>query len=141
MTGRGRQRRGVLMIQMLITIVLISAFVIVADRVFRLSLLTTAKVSADEEESIRLERALGALRADVWGASAVKIVTPSRLSIDDRVVWEVDPEGELLRREGGAARRFGPLRLTFEARPPLVGVSMGGREVAVLRQALGGGLK
>jgi type II secretory pathway component PulJ len=135
--------RGFLMIQMLITITLIAAFLIVADHVFRLSLQTTAKVNQQHETLLRLERALVALRADVWQAGAgVRTPAPSRLSIGDRIEWQVDADGQLTRKEkSGHLQSFGLLPLAFDARAPLVSVSINRREVALLRQALtnGGG--
>ena len=131
-------RRGAFMLlQMLITISLLSAFVIVADRVFRLSLLTTGRETVAAEDAARLDRALAALRADVWSASTVEMLSPTRLSAGG-AVWAVGEDGTLTRTAGAEVRRFDGMPLRFEWRSPLLTVSRDGREVAVLRQAIGG---
>ena len=78
-----KRRCGFMLVNMLIVIALMGAFAVVADRVFRLSLQTSAKVAREQEESIRLEQAINTLRADVWGARNVEANGTSGLRITD----------------------------------------------------------
>ena len=60
MSGRRRRSAGFMLVQMLIVLGLMGAFVIVADRVYRLSVTTAAKAAREQEDLIRLEQAMSA---------------------------------------------------------------------------------
>ena len=138
---RPRRRRGIFLINILMAIGLLAAFVIVAERVFRLSLLTTAHVATAEDRAARLDRALPVLRADVWTATKVDpkdthllITDPDGHTID----WQTDPTtGDLLRTAGTDQRRWPELHLTFHHADHLLSVTDKSGELAVLRQAGG----
>jgi hypothetical protein len=138
-----RHRRGIFLVNVLMAIGLMGAFVIVAERVFRLSLLTSARAAAGQDAAVRLERATDALRADVWTATtlqadrsgaAVTLKDPAGHTIE----WRTDPEtGDLLRVAGNQERRWPTLNLTFRADAGLLSVSAGSTEVAVMRRVGG----
>ena len=135
MSGR-RQRRsgGFMLVQMLIVLGLMGAFVVVADRVYRLSITTSVKAAREQEDLIRLEQAMSALRADVWHATKLETPDPTTLRIGD-VTWDSLDGGELLRTQGDEQREWSELGLKFERQGSLVVVRRGGAEVALLRQA------
>jgi hypothetical protein len=127
---------------MLMTIGLLAAFVVVADRVFRLSLTTVNRATAGQEEALRLERALGALRADVWSSAKID-PSPDGASLKvtpdngDAVEWRSEDTG-LARTHGKDQRRWLGLTLTFRAENGVVVVSRKAADVAVIRRAGGG---
>lgn len=141
-TTRKRHRRGIFLVNILMAIGLLAAFVIVAERVFRLSILTTTRVAMAEDSAGRLERATGVLRADVWGAGKVES-KDARLLVTDAdgraIEWRTDAEtGDLVRVAGGDERRWPGLGLTFRFENGLVSVAGKSGEVAVMRRAAGG---
>jgi hypothetical protein len=95
-----------MLVQMLIVLGLMGAFVVVADRVYRLSI-TTATESAPD---------------------------PTTLRIGD-VTWDSLDGGELVRTQADEQREWSGLGLRFEQQGALVVVRRGGAEVALLRQA------
>jgi type II secretory pathway component PulJ len=139
-----RPRRGIFLIHMLMTIGLLAGFVIVAERVFRLSVLTVSKTAAGQEEALRLERAMEVLRADVWRAAKVEPAeNGSSVRVTDAagktVEWQTDGQsGDLVRIEGGEERRWPELGLVFRsAEGGVLSVTTKAGEVAVLRRAGG----
>ena len=138
---RRRTRRGIFLVNILMAIGLLAAFVIVAERVFRLSILTTSRVAMAEDSAGRLERATGVLRSDVWGAGKVEL-KDSRLLVTDAdgrtVEWRTEGEtGDVVRVAGGEERRWLGLGLTFRYEGGLVSVAGKSGEVAVMRRAGG----
>ena len=138
-----RHRRGIFLINMLMAIGLMGAFVIVAERVFRLSLMTTARTATSQDTAIRLERATDALRDDVWTATTLQAEPAGRtLTLKDPagrpVEWRTEAEtGDLVRRAENQERRWPALNLTFRAEKGFLSVSSKSAEVAVLRRAGG----
>jgi hypothetical protein len=137
-----RPRRGIFLVNILMAIGLLAAFVIVAERVFRLSLLTTSRVAAQQDVAGRLERATDVMRADVWGASKVEVKGPGVVvsDADGRAVeWRTEGEsGDLVRVAGGDERRWPGLGLTFRFEDGVLSVAGKSGEVAVMRRAAGG---
>jgi hypothetical protein len=131
------------LLNMLLTIGLMGAFVIVAERVFRLSLLTTARVATGQDAAGRLERATDLLRADVWRAAKVEAGQGGKqvrlTDADGKTVdWRTDAEGgDLVRVADGAERRWPGLGVTFRYEDGLLSVGGKAGEVAVMRRAGG----
>lgn len=138
-----RQRRGIFLINMLMAIGLMGAFVIVAERVFRLSLLTSARAAASQDVAVRLERATDVLRADVWAAAAMQAEPKGgAVTLTDAtghtIEWSTEAQsGDLVRRGENQERRWPALDLTFRADNGLLSVSSKSAEVAVMRRAGG----
>ena len=140
-TNRPRPRRGIFLVNILMAIGLLAAFVIVAERVFRLSLLTTSRVALAQDQAGRLERSLAVLRADVWAAQKVE-VKDSRLVLTDAdartIEWRSDPQThDLVRAAPGDERRWPDLALTFHYENGLLSVSNNANDLAIMRQAGG----
>jgi type II secretory pathway component PulJ len=132
-----KRRAGFMLINMLIVIALLGAFAVVADRVFRLSLLTCSKAAREQEESIRLEQAINTLRADVWGARNLEATGTSRLRITDArgraVRWETQADGEVVRTQGDdQQQRWSELRLELVRDGQWLVVRRGGVDMALL---------
>jgi hypothetical protein len=136
-----RQRHGIFIINMLMTIGLLAAFVVVADRVFRLSLITVNRATAGQEDALRLERALDALRADVWtssklqpaaGGASLTITPDTGPTID----WRTD-DADLVRTRGNDQRRWPGAALTFRTENGVLVASRKTGDVAVIRRAGG----
>jgi hypothetical protein len=127
-----------MIVHMLIVLGLMGGFVIVAERLFRLSLQTTAKAAREEEDLIRLDQVIGVLRADLWHAAKADAPDKSRLLItaapSDAVQWQTDPSsGDLTRNQNDEERRWTELGLEFERQGPWVVVRRRGAEVALLQ--------
>jgi hypothetical protein len=141
--SRRRPRRGIFLINILMAIGLMGAFVIIAERVFRLSLLTTARAAATQDTAVRLERATDVLRGDVWTSASVQAnPAGSSVTIKDpaghTIEWRTEPEtGDLLRTAENHERRWPALNLTFRNDAGVLSVSSKSTEVAVFRRAGG----
>jgi hypothetical protein len=136
------RRRGIFIINMLMTIGLLAAFVVVADRVFRLSLTTVNRATSGQEDALRLERALDALRADAWmsaklepstDGAAVKITGGNGEAID----WRSEDE-DLVRIQAKDERRWPGVGLAFRLENGVLVASRKAGDVAVIRRAGGG---
>jgi hypothetical protein len=123
-----------MLVQMLIVLGLMGAFVIVADRVYRLSVTTAAKAAREQEDLIRLEQAMSALRTDVWRAAKLETPDPTTLRAGN-VVWDTLYDGELLRSQADDQQEWSDLKLEFERQGSLIIVRRRGVEIALLRQA------
>ena len=146
MKQRRLRRGGFMIVQMLVVLGLMAAFVVVAERVFRLSVQTSARAASEQEDLLRLERAMTQLRADVWRAKKLEIAKSSvHVSAEGLdATWQTAADGELQRTEGDAVQHWTGLGLEFERQGPWLVVRRGEAEVALLRQAVGdlkGGVK
>jgi type II secretory pathway component PulJ len=145
MRRRRRRLQGFMIVQMLVVLGLMGAFVVVADRVFRLSMQTAARAAKEQEDLQRLERAMTALRADVWRAAKIEVdktsVHVSGEGLDAR--WKSLADGDLQRSEGDNEQQWTGLGLEFERQGPWLVVRRRGAEVALFRQAveMKGGVK
>jgi type II secretory pathway component PulJ len=134
-----RRQWGFMIVQMLVVLGLMGAFVVVADRVFRLSMQTSARAAKEQEDLQRLDRALTALRADVWRAGKVEVDKSSvHVSAAEGLdaTWKTLANGELGRTQGQEEQRWTGLGLEFERQGPWLVVRRRGAEVALLRQAV-----
>jgi Tfp pilus assembly protein PilX len=131
-------RRAFMLVQMLLVLGLMGAFVIVADRVFRLSVQTSARAAREQEDLLRLEQAMTALRADVW--QAAKVETPDKSSLhlaseSADIIWQTSSSGDLRRIEKETEQQWTGLNLSFERQGAWLVVNRRGAEIALLRQA------
>jgi hypothetical protein len=140
---RRRARGGLMLVQMLITLGLMGAFAVVADRVFVLSIKTASKAAKEQEELIRLEQAIGVLRADLWSAAKVEVPDKMRLRITGKdagpAEWKTGAAGELIRLQDKEQRRWTGSNFEFERHDSLIVVRRQGAEVALLRSPRAGG--
>jgi hypothetical protein len=130
-----------MIVQMLVVLGLMGAFVVVADRVFRLSVQTSSRAALEQEDLQRLDRAMTALRADVWRATKIETdkssVRVSGEGLD--AMWKTSAEGNLRRTEGEEEQQWMGLGLEFERQGPWLVVRRSGAELALLGQAVVGG--
>jgi type II secretory pathway component PulJ len=131
-----RQRRGFMIVQMLIVLGLMAGFSVVAERVFRLSMLTTERAAREQETLIRQEQAMRALSEDVRTATQLDVQS-AKLRTGD-VEWRSEPNGDLIRASGKDQQRWTGLRVNFERQDGWLVVRRGGREIALLHQRTGG---
>jgi hypothetical protein len=93
-------RRGFLLVELLLTLILLAAFAAIATPVLRWSIRTLV-APPPAAVAGRLDAAVGSLRRDVWGAVNLAAPSPHELQLttaDGRTVrWHVGP-GELLQR-------------------------------------------
>lgn len=134
-----RRRGGFLLVNLLMVLGLLAAFGFLAERVVRLSLHTLNKAEVEQDELIRMERAMHVLRADVWGARNVDVVDKNHVQIAD-VEWKCAVNGDVTRTEKGEEQRWAKLGLEFEWREGWLVVRRAGVEVAVFQRGefLGG---
>jgi type II secretory pathway component PulJ len=131
-------RRAFMIVQMLIVLGLMGAFVIVADRVFRLSVQTSARAATEQEDLLRLEQAMTALRADVWQAAKVEMPDKTNVHVTAEgadVTWQTLPDGDLKRTEKVTEQQWTGVNLSFERQGAWLVVTRRGAEIALLRQA------
>ncbi|MDB5324280.1 MAG: hypothetical protein JWN40_5911 [Phycisphaerales bacterium] len=138
MNKRHQPRRAFMLVQMLLVLGLMGAFVIVADRVFRLSVQTSARAAKEQEDLLRLEQAMTALRAEVW--QAAKVETPDKSTVHltaegTDVTWQTLPDDDLKRTDKDSEQQWTALNLSFERQGSWLVVSRRGAEIALLRQA------
>lgn len=134
---RKNQRAGFLLVNMLIVIGLLAAFGIMAERVVRLSLHTLNKAEVEQNELIRLERVMHALRADVWGARGVEVVDKKRVRISGEVnvEWACETSGDVVRIQTGEEQRWANLEFEFAKEAGWLVVKRRGVEVGLFQQA------
>jgi type II secretory pathway pseudopilin PulG len=136
---RQPRRRGFLLVNILVVLMLLGAFMLAATRVFRLSILSTQSASREQERALRLEQAMRALRADVWQASAVQSVQPNQLQLttgDSPVRWDIDGEGNLTRSAGKDSQSWSTLNMTFSGDGRAILVKRKDEPIAVLEQGV-----
>jgi hypothetical protein len=119
---------------MLIVIGLLAAFGIMAERVVRLSLHTLNKAEVEQDELIRTERAMHALRADVWGARGMEVIDKKHVRMAD-VEWACEAGGDVTRTEKGEEQRWAKLGVEFARDGGWLVVKRNGVEVEIFQQA------
>ena len=139
--SRRPHRHGIFIINMLMTIGLLAAFVVVADRVFRLSLITVNRATAGQEDALRLERALDTLRADTWTSAKLEPAPDGSavtITPDDgqAIVWRTG-DADLVRTQANDERRWPGVGLAFRTENGVLVASRKTGDVAVIRRAGG----
>lgn len=104
-------RRGVMLLEMLITIGLLAIFLVLAGKLFATTLRLTHAWSAAAREVAAYESCVAALRRDVWGA--VDVTAPAggggmRITRGEGtpITWSAEQDGALVRQEGAAVQRW-----------------------------------
>ena len=123
-------RSGIMLIEMLMAIILLSAFLLISTQVFVATMKLNAEAGKVHTDSVRLDSALRTLRADVWAAKEMSsrdgavVLKPS--TGPQEIRWMVEKDGTLVRtatRDGKTEQRRFPSELpgvTFEVKDPEV---------------------
>jgi hypothetical protein len=127
-TSSPKQRRGVMLFEMLITIGLIAIFIALAGKLFT----TTLRLTQTSDEASRTvaayESALAALRRDAWGASEVVALPEQgglRVTRGDgsAVTWSIDNDDDaMVRREGQSILRWPGVGAKASVHPDPAGI-------------------
>jgi hypothetical protein len=133
-------RRAFMLIQIMFVLVLLAAFTVAGTRVLRMSVLTTQKASREQEWALRVERALGALRADVWQAKSIDSNEPGRLRIsggtDGPVEWRTGDDGELVRSTDNGVQKWPELHVRFQGQGLAILLTHNQHTLAVLERGV-----
>ena len=101
--GRSSPRRGILLLEMMIAIVLLSAFAIVATRLFFSSVKLSTQAAEARDATQRADLALWHLRTDAWTSTKIESTDAHTavltLSDNSTVTWTIEGK-DLLRRAG-----------------------------------------
>ncbi|MDQ3440400.1 MAG: hypothetical protein M3478_08645 [Planctomycetota bacterium] len=126
-----RRRRGVMLLEMLITIGVIAIFLVVAGKLFTTTLrLTHASQSAAKDIAI-FESCVAALRRDVWGAAEMTAPAEGGVLIKRgdgaSVTWSAEGDGALVRRgvdetSAEVARRWPGMAAKVSLHPDAAGL-------------------
>lgn len=108
---RPARRRGVMLLEMLITIGLIAIFIVMAGKLFTTTLRLTRTSNDAASDVSAYESSVAALRRDAWGAAEVTALPKGggiRVARSDAtaVTWSTDDEGALVRQEGQSVQRW-----------------------------------
>jgi hypothetical protein len=101
---------GFLLIEMIATIVLLTAFALIAAKLFHETMIVIEQAPAEHDALIRFESCCLTLRHDAWGASAfsdggangVSISVPNQSGIR----WRITAGGDIERIQGIELRRW-----------------------------------
>ncbi len=134
--SRSNRRRGFWLIELMMVIGLLAAFGMVSIVVFRMSSRATFTAGQTLEAAQRFDQAVRMLRTDVMGSSSIKADGASSVELqspDGPVVWQIRPDGWLIRRQGRDETRWErmPADLRFEtgaARLTVIVPTAGGAE-------------
>lgn len=101
------RRRGFSLIEILLTLSLLGVFSLLAFRLLGANMKVTEATLMADSNTARFDRAVAALRADVFDSASLEMPSPRLLRIhgsDKQIVdWEID--GNTIRRTRAAARR------------------------------------
>jgi type II secretory pathway pseudopilin PulG len=107
-----------MLIEMIAALILLTAFALVATRVFTWSMRVTAEAPLAEQQIHAFDSMLQALRADAWSASSVRTIDEKRVEAGE-VRWHVTDEGGIVRMAaaGGETRTWPGVgaRVRFES--------------------------
>lgn len=113
-------RSAFVLTEILVALALLSAFALIASRLFTTSMRTIERSSAQLDTVVRFDGMLRALRDDVWNASQVLEVKADQLllrSDDGETRWSIAGDGRVTRMSGAEARAFPALTDARFARP------------------------
>ena len=104
-TSGTKRRRGVMLLEMLITIGLLAIFIALAAKLFTTTLRLTQTSNEASRTVAAYESAVAALRRDAWGANEVAALPEQgglRVTRGDgsAVTWSIDDDSAMVRREG-----------------------------------------
>jgi hypothetical protein len=152
MKRAARKRFGFLLIEIIVVLVLIAAFLAVAAELFSMAIHSQADSAKRDEMVHHVDFAVAALRRDVWGASTISAKGASlqlREASGVTIAWRYTAAGALVRAGDGPEKTWGGMPpVEFSIRGPAVTLHMkspGGEEtVALISQiaaASRGGIK
>ena len=103
-------RRGMVMIEMLMVIILLSTFALVATRLFSASMRVIDEAPAAHDAVSRFEQVARVLRTDVWGASRIEVsaggsLLTARAGAAPPSQWQFDEDGLITRSRPGELPR------------------------------------
>ena len=110
-------RRGFMMIELLVSIVLLSVFALVATRLFTWATRVTAEAPAAEGQILLFDSMLGQLRADAWSSPRIRTSGDRNIDLDDGAIrWAVQEDGCVTRTAGADTRAWRDVgqRVRFE---------------------------
>jgi type II secretory pathway pseudopilin PulG len=105
-----------MLLEMLVAIALLTAFALIASRLFTWSMRITAEAPAAEQQILLFESWLDDVRRDVWSAVQVRATDEFNLAADE-VRWTIRDDGSVERSAGGETRAWDGVgaRVRFEA--------------------------
>ena len=115
MTTHRRRRRAFMLLEMLAALILLTAFALVASRLFTWSMRVTQEAPLAEHQILAFDSMLEALRADVWSGADVRV--PDEMHVEaGEVRWRVEREGAVVRSVGSESRTWPGIgtRVRFE---------------------------
>ena len=129
---RGGARHGMMMIELLMMLIILSAFAIVTTRMFVTVMKLNREAAQVHTDTVRLDSAVRVMRGDVWEAGEVA-EAGGEISVknaDAAVQWSVEKDGAMVRiltRDGKSdVKRWetGIAGMTLRAAGPVVVLSV-----------------
>ena len=112
-------RRGFMMIEMLAALILLTAFALVASRLFTWSMRVTAEAPAAEGQILVFDSMLEQLRADAWSGTSLRAADERSLEISGGAIrWAVDDDGTVARTADGEVRTWRDVGRRVRFEPP-----------------------
>ena len=107
-----------MLLEMLAAIILLTAFALVATRLFTWSMRVTVEAPQAEGELLLFDSMLEQLRADAWSGTSLRVADERNLEMSGGAVrWAVRVDGSVARTAGGDTRTWIGVgrRVRFEA--------------------------
>jgi type II secretory pathway pseudopilin PulG len=103
-------------IELLVALVLLTAFALVATRVFTSSMRVTVEAPLAEQQILAFDSMQQAMRADVCSAASVRVTDETHVMVGG-ARWAVADDGAVVRTSGDAARTWPGVgaRVRFES--------------------------
>jgi type II secretory pathway pseudopilin PulG len=126
--SRSHRRRGFTLTEMLAILILLSAFAIIATRLFTTSVKLTYKLGNAQDAAASVDGAMALLRSDVAAAKEVKVADEA-ITLD-AVTWTLDGQ-HLLRRDSARVQswRAPSAKLTFSTDGRVLVLKIGASEM------------
>jgi type II secretory pathway pseudopilin PulG len=128
-TRRMQRATGFTLTEILALLILMSAAGLLAMRLFVATTKLNDRAAKVHTQTVRMDAALRALRADVWGAGELSAADPASLTLTSaagKVQWQIAHDGALLRtetRDGKTDQRRWPTAVpnsTIQVEGPIV---------------------
>lgn len=101
------RRGGFMMIEMLAALILLTAFALIATRVFTWSMRVTVEAPAAEGQILLFDSMLAQLRADAWSSRSSRTIDQRSLELGDGAIrWAVRDDGSVARTSGHDTRTW-----------------------------------
>jgi len=115
---RRRNLRGFMLIEMLAAMILLTAFALVATRLFTWSMRVTAEAPQAEARILLFDSMLEQLRTDAWPSAGIRVIDERNLDMGDGAVqWAVRDDGSVSRTTNADTRTWLEIgnRVRFES--------------------------